>query len=93
MWEPSRREQHAEWYLRLFMRYVIGGGGLVWEVAFDKLHNTLALIVFGALGTSTDVIRYGRSLVDQAKAEQGVKKDEAGRPPDDVIRQAQGETE
>lgn len=68
-WSPSRREQRAEWYLRQTMRYVVGGGGLIWEVAFDKLHNTLALVVFGALGTSTDVISYGRSLIRTANQE------------------------
>lgn len=68
-WQPSRREQRAEWYLRLTMRYVVGGGGLIWEIAIDRLHNTLALLVFGALGTSTDVIQYGRSLIKQANQE------------------------
>lgn len=75
-WRPSRREQRTEWYMRQFMRYVIGGGGLVWEVAVDKLHNTLALVVFGALGTSTDVISFGRSLIKQAREEQGSRSTE-----------------
>lgn len=83
MWQPSRREQRAEWYLRQFTRYVIGGGGLIWEVAVDKLHNTLALLVFGALGTSTDVISYGRSLIRQAKEEhEGDAIDERRETPD-----------
>lgn len=65
----SRRQQAVDYYLRSFMRYVVGGGGLIWEVLIDKLHNSLAIIVFGALATSTDMVTLIKDLVVQAKTE------------------------
>jgi hypothetical protein len=68
-WTPSRREQRLVWYGQMLMRYVIGGGGLVWELVIDQLHNSVALLVFGALATSTDVFLFVRTLIKQARGD------------------------
>ena len=68
-WKPSRREQHLLWWLQLLMRYVVGGGGLIWELTVDRLSDPVALLVFGALATSTDVFRFAKGLIAQAKAD------------------------
>ena len=72
------------WWLDVLMKYVVGGGGLVWELLIDRLQNAVALIVFGALATSTDVIRYVRTLVEQAREEKLAVNDalEELRDPD-----------
>ncbi len=79
-WKPSRGEQRALFYLQMLMRYVIGGGGLVWELTVDKLHNSIALLVFGALATSTDMIFFARTLIRQARNDRMYPQDE---PPDE----------
>ena len=68
-WVPSRWEQEFLWWLRVLMRYGVGGGGLVWETVVDNFHNSLALLVFGALATSTDVLSYVRDLIKDARAQ------------------------
>ena len=68
-WRPSRAEQRILWYLQVLMRYVIGGGGLIYELLIDRLHDQLALVVFGLLATSMDVFGYVAALVKQARQE------------------------
>lgn len=52
------------------MRYVVGGGGIAWELLVDGGKNPLVLLVAAMLATSTDVLGVVRGLVNQAKAEQ-----------------------
>lgn len=68
-WFPSRRQQAADWYLRRLMRYGVGGGSIVWELAIDKGHNLFVLIVGGMLASTTDVLGIVRALIAQAKLE------------------------
>lgn len=69
-WYPSERTQALEFYLRMLMRYVVGGGAFAWELALDKGRNPLVLLIAAMLATSTDVVGVVRGLVQQAKAEQ-----------------------
>lgn len=69
-WQPGRRQQAFEWYLRLVMRYGIGGGGIGWELIADHGKNPLVLLVAAMLATSTDVLGLVRGLITQAKLEQ-----------------------
>lgn len=65
-WRPRPWESEVEWYLRILTRYVVGVGGLVWETVADDLRNSIALLTFGAIATSTDVIGHVRDLIRDA---------------------------
>ena len=67
IWIPSHRDQEILWWLRVAMRYGIGGGGIVWETVVDNLHNTVAFLVFGTLASATDVLSFVRALVRDAQ--------------------------
>ena len=71
-WRPSQNEQRILWYLQVIMRYVVGGGGLGWEAIADKFHEPIALLVFGALASSTDVYGFVRDLIKTAREEKSV---------------------
>jgi hypothetical protein len=51
----------------MLMRFVVGGGGLVWCLLVNRLEDPIALLVFGALATSTDVFGFARALIQQAR--------------------------
>ena len=65
-WQPSAREQRIVYWLQVLTRYVIGGGGLLWCLTVNHLQNSLALVIFGALATSTDVLYFARTLIKEA---------------------------
>jgi hypothetical protein len=68
-WYPGRRLLALEYYLRLAMRYGVGGGGVAWELIADHGRNPLVLLVAAMLATSTDVLGLVRGLIAQAKLE------------------------
>jgi hypothetical protein len=69
-WRPSRREERAIWWLRQATRYGLGGGGLIYEVTVDRLHNELALLAFFLLAMGGDVTRIARGLLTEVREEQ-----------------------
>jgi hypothetical protein len=68
-WKPTRKELRLLWYLQALMRYGVGGGGLIWCLLINQLADPIALLVFGALATSTDVFGFARTLIKQAREE------------------------
>jgi len=75
-WIPSQREQRVLWWLRLTMRFVVGGGGIVWALLTDHLDPVLVLVL-GALATSTDVLSFARELVVTAREDMRVADEAA----------------
>lgn len=53
----------------MLMRYVVGGGGIAWELLVDRGKNPLVLLIAAMLATSTDVLGIVRGLIAQAKME------------------------
>ena len=68
-WRPGPNEQRALWYLQAILRYPIGGGGLVWEAVVDNFRDPIALLVFGAIASATDVFGFARDLIRTAQEE------------------------
>lgn len=60
-WQPSRREQHLKWWAQQVLCYVVGGGGLIYEVLVDHLRNPTALVVFGGIAGVPEVLGYRRN--------------------------------
>ncbi len=75
-WTPSSREQRFVWYAQMTMRYLVGGGGLVWEVTVDQLRTPLALVVFGALSSSADIFTFVRAVIKTAHGEREAFEEE-----------------
>lgn len=59
-WRPSRTEQHLRWWAQQLLCYVVGGGGLIYEVLVDHLKNPTALVVFGGIAGVPEVLGYRR---------------------------------
>lgn len=66
-WKPSRTEQRLLWWLKLLMRYPIGGGGVIYSVFVRP--DALAILVFGAIATSMDVGQLAVMLFRAAREE------------------------
>lgn len=66
-WRPPRQGLAAQWWLQLILKYLVGGGGLVWETVIDHLRNPTAFIVFGGIAGLTDVLGYAADVRAQAK--------------------------
>jgi hypothetical protein len=69
-WRPSRAEQRLLWWLDLTLKFAIGGGGLIWELAIDRGRNPLVLLVCGMLAMSTNAFQFLKQLILTARAEQ-----------------------
>lgn len=70
-WSPSSAEQRLLWWLDLiWLKCVVGGGGLVWELVIDKARNPLVLLVCGMLAMSTNAFQFLKRLLATARAEQ-----------------------
>jgi hypothetical protein len=68
-WYPSRRQGNTEWFFRSMVRYVLGPGVIVWELAVDRGHNLAVLLVGALLVTSMDVRSLVRGLIKEARFE------------------------
>lgn len=68
-WRPSNRQLTAQWWARFFLRYLIGGGGLIWEILVDRLTHPEALVVFGGLAGIPDVLGYRAVIKREAERE------------------------
>lgn len=69
-WKPSDTQEGLQWWARFTLRYLIGGGGLVWCVAVDKLKNPTALVIFGGIAGIPDVLGYRAAVKAQAEEAQ-----------------------
>ena len=55
------RGEPPEWlqrWAKFLLRYLVGGGGVIWETVIDKLNHAEALVIFGGLAKLPDVIAY-----------------------------------
>ena len=63
-----------EWlqrWARFLLRYLIGGGGLLWETVIDRLNHAEALVIFAGLAKLPDVIAYQWKRGQVEAVEQG----------------------
>lgn len=77
-WKPARWEQHLLWWLKLLMRYPIGGGGVIYEALIAK--DPIGTLVFGAIATSLDIGSLALTLLRAAAAQANVEIDRDDRP-------------
>lgn len=68
-WAPSRNQQAAQWWARFLTRYLIGCGGLAWEILVDKGKNATLIMVCGGLIGLPDVLGYRSFVKAQAQTE------------------------
>jgi len=68
-WTPSPREQRLLWWLQMLLRFVVGGGGIVWELLVDSGRNPLVLLTCAVLASSLDVFKFVKQVLQQARSE------------------------
>lgn len=62
-WKPNLAEQRLEWWLKLLLRFVVGGGGLVYETLWRDLRDPLGILAFTLLATSLDALSLLRGII------------------------------
>lgn len=56
-------------WLDLILKYVVGGGGCIYEALVDKLQHPTALVVFGGIAGLTNVLEYHIATRQELKNE------------------------
>jgi len=62
-WKPSPGQQQLEWWLKLALRFGVGGGGLVYETLWRGLRDPLGILAFTLLATSLDALTLMRGII------------------------------
>ena len=62
-------KKELEWWAKFVMRYLIGGGGLVWECVIRGFQDPIALLGFMIMATSLDAFTISRALLRAVRDE------------------------